>query len=82
MQCYMLQVWFGLRTWSTECVIIRSIAFSRFGLVGNHCLQSAPLEHHMLQVWFSWNCSTLSPRRPYEEYKRMVLGHTHGLFIT
>jgi hypothetical protein len=29
----------------------------------------------------SW-CFTLSPRRPYEEYKRMVLEHTHGLFIT
>jgi hypothetical protein len=28
------------------------------------------------------NCFTLSPRRPYEEYKRMVLEHTHGLFIT
>jgi hypothetical protein len=27
-------------------------------------------------------CFTLSPRRPYEEYKRMVLEHTHGLFIT
>ncbi len=29
-----------------------------------------------------WDCFTLSPRRPYEEYKRMVLEHTHGLFIT
>jgi hypothetical protein len=28
------------------------------------------------------NCFALSPRRPYEEYKRMVLEHTHGLFIT
>jgi hypothetical protein len=28
------------------------------------------------------NCFTLSPRRPYGEYKRMVLEHTHGLFIT
>ncbi len=28
------------------------------------------------------DCFTLSPRRPYEEYKRMVLEHTHGLFIT
>jgi hypothetical protein len=28
------------------------------------------------------SCYTLSPRRPYEEYKRMVLEHTHGLFIT
>ncbi len=28
------------------------------------------------------NCYTLSPRRPNEEYKRMVLEHTHGLFIT
>ncbi len=27
-------------------------------------------------------CYTPSPRRPYEEYKRMVLEHTHGLFIT
>jgi hypothetical protein len=27
-------------------------------------------------------CFALSPRRPYEEYKRMVLEHTHGLFIT
>ncbi len=30
----------------------------------------------------SENCYTLSPRGPYEEYKRMVLEHTHGLFIT
>ncbi len=28
------------------------------------------------------DCYTLSPRGPYEEYKRMVLEHTHGLFIT
>ncbi len=28
------------------------------------------------------NCFALSPRRPYGEYKRMVLEHTHGLFIT
>jgi hypothetical protein len=27
-------------------------------------------------------CFALSPRRPYGEYKRMVLEHTHGLFIT
>ncbi len=27
-------------------------------------------------------CYTLSPRGPIEEYKRMVLEHTHGLFIT
>ncbi len=31
-----------------------------------------------------WNnsCYTPSPRRPNVEYKRMVLEHTHGLFIT
>jgi hypothetical protein len=28
------------------------------------------------------NCSVSSPRRPHVEYKRMVLEHTHGLFIT
>ncbi len=28
------------------------------------------------------HCFALSPRRPYGEYKRMVLEHTHGLFIT
>jgi hypothetical protein len=28
------------------------------------------------------SCFALSPRRPYEEYKRMVFEHTHGLFIT
>jgi hypothetical protein len=28
------------------------------------------------------SCFALSPRRPYGEYKRMVLEHTHGLFIT
>ncbi len=28
------------------------------------------------------NCFAPSPRRPYGEYKRMVLEHTHGLFIT
>ncbi len=28
------------------------------------------------------DCFALSPWRPYEEYKRMVLEHTHGLFIT
>jgi hypothetical protein len=33
-------------------------------------------------VWTDTICFTLSPRRPYEEYKRMVLEHTHGLFIT
>jgi hypothetical protein len=27
-------------------------------------------------------CFTLSPRRPHTEDKRMVLEHTHGLFIT
>jgi hypothetical protein len=27
-------------------------------------------------------CFASSPRRPYVEYKRMVLEHTHGLFIT
>ncbi len=27
-------------------------------------------------------CSVSSPRRPHVEYKRMVLEHTHGLFIT
>jgi hypothetical protein len=34
-------------------------------------------------IWFLHRyCFALSPRRPYEEYKRMVLEHTHGLFIT
>jgi hypothetical protein len=28
------------------------------------------------------HCFAPSPRRPYVEYKRMVLEHTHGLFIT
>ncbi len=28
------------------------------------------------------SCFASSPRRPYVEYKRMVLEHTHGLFIT
>ncbi len=28
------------------------------------------------------SCFAPSPRRPYVEYKRMVLEHTHGLFIT
>ncbi len=32
--------------------------------------------------WSDPACYTLSPRRPNEEYKRMVLEHTHGLFIT
>jgi hypothetical protein len=28
------------------------------------------------------DCFASSPRRPDREYKRMVLEHTHGLFIT
>ncbi len=32
--------------------------------------------------WGGYKCFALSPRRPYGEYKRMVLEHTHGLFIT
>jgi hypothetical protein len=31
---------------------------------------------------YDYQCFTLSPGRPYEEYKRMVFEHTHGLFIT
>ncbi len=34
------------------------------------------------EINLRYKCFTLSPRRPYEEYKRMVLEHTHGLFIT
>jgi hypothetical protein len=65
---------------AARCLVVRgSVGASNTYLV---CLewwdpdlvQNAPnLQHY---------CFALSPQRPYVEYKRMVLEHTHGLFIT
>ncbi len=38
--------------------------------------------HKMMRRFGYYTCFAPSPRRPYIEDKRMVLEHTHGLFIT
>jgi hypothetical protein len=62
----------------------------RWGRYAAHNARGSPASGQPRRIWnqpitkyrYKSNCFTLSPRRPYEEYKRMVLEHTHGLFIT
>ncbi len=56
----------------SKCLGEGRLRHFRYGTFAIHC-SDAGLDHC---------CYTLSPRGPYEEYKRMVLEHTHGLFIT
>ncbi len=57
---------------------------SPFSFFIHICIFSAAHPRHcpLLNIDSVLNCYTPSPRRPYEEDKRMVLEHTHGLFIT
>ncbi len=47
-----------------------------------HCVQVRGFRWPFQQEVIQANCFALSPRRPHTEDKRMVLEHTHGLFIT
>ncbi len=47
-----------------------------------HMLWKAKLLNSGINSQHTSKCFAPSPRRPYGEYKRMVLEHTHGLFIT
>jgi hypothetical protein len=49
--------------------------------VGRAVVPTKPLIYQDLSL-NETKCFAPSPRRPYVEDKRMVLEHTHGLFIT